>query len=310
MWRNDQIWIDPAYREILRSCQLDHVDAVLSRVDGRVAAWSRTTETVFVACPGFSPGFYVKRYYYPRWRNRLRGALRGTFFGLHRSQFEQRLLTRMRTLGISAVRPVAFGSRRCLHWVEACFLITEGVSGARNLTEAAIEDRRSARPAGAGRRAELARRLAQHVAELHAAGFRHGQLFWRNILLRESVAREPELFLLDARPAWSRGWMRRRDAWIDELAQLAASAIPFSTRSERLRFAFDYFQCRRLTATIKAHLRAIDARAAAWRRHEAQRIHMTGLFSTWAQQLDAETRETAGPLMIAGASAGRREQAD
>ena len=107
MMHTDHIRIDPAYRETLRACGLDRVEAVLTRVAGRVAAWSRTTDTLYVAGPAGEPGFYLKRYYYPRWRNRVRGTFRGTFFGLHRGESEFRALCRMRGLGIPAVRPVA-----------------------------------------------------------------------------------------------------------------------------------------------------------------------------------------------------------
>ena len=73
----DHIRIDPAYRDALQSCGLTRVEDLLKRVDGRVYAWSRTTDTVYVPCPGGRPGFYLKRYHYPRWRGRLRGTFRG-----------------------------------------------------------------------------------------------------------------------------------------------------------------------------------------------------------------------------------------
>jgi len=50
---------DPAYADRLRACGLDTVEKVLARVDGRIAAWSRTTDSLFVpGCDG-APGFYV-----------------------------------------------------------------------------------------------------------------------------------------------------------------------------------------------------------------------------------------------------------
>ena len=105
MLETDHVYIDPAYRDELRACALDRVDSILARTAGRVAAWSRTTDTLYVSTDTDSPGFYVKRYYYPSWRKRLRGVLRGTFFGMHRGQAEARLLNEMRSLGLPAVRP-------------------------------------------------------------------------------------------------------------------------------------------------------------------------------------------------------------
>ena len=107
---------------------------MLDRTDGRVAAWSRSTETLHVPGVDGAPGFFIKRYYYPTWRKRLRGAFRGTFFGVHRGRAEYGLLQEMRRLGLPAVRPVAYGSRRIGHFLKACFLVTEEIPGARNLT--------------------------------------------------------------------------------------------------------------------------------------------------------------------------------
>jgi hypothetical protein len=70
-----------------------------------------------------TPGFYVKRYFFPTWVKRLRGTLRGTFFGMHRGQAEYRALNAMRAVGVPAVRPVAYGAGAwALH--DRVFLIT------------------------------------------------------------------------------------------------------------------------------------------------------------------------------------------
>ena len=59
MFCHEQMRTDPAYADRLRACGLDTVEKVLARVDGRIAAWSRTTDSLFVpGCDG-APGFYV-----------------------------------------------------------------------------------------------------------------------------------------------------------------------------------------------------------------------------------------------------------
>ena len=98
MLQTDTFRLDEAYRDALAACGLSRVSEVLARTDGRVAAWSRTTDTVHVRSPNGAPGFYIKRYYYSSWRRRARGAFRGTFFGMHRGQAEYRLLREMRSL--------------------------------------------------------------------------------------------------------------------------------------------------------------------------------------------------------------------
>lgn len=293
MVQSNHIRSDPAYRDALRACGLLRVEDILARVSGRVAAWSRSTDTLHVPGPGGGPGFYVKRYYYPSWRKRIRGTFRGTFFGMHRGQAEHRSLQTMRTLGISAVRPVACGVRRVAHFVTACFLITEEVPEACNLTTFARDVAIGRERLSRGQRLVMIDRLARQVAEMHAAGFAHGQLFWRNVLVRPGLDGTPEFFFLDARslPPWRR-LKAGGDWWQRELAHLTVSALPFTTRTERLRFLLRYFGVRRLSPQVKMHARAIAAGARRWQRHETQRIKMNDLFEQWNRQL---AREVSSP---------------
>jgi len=285
----DCLRVDAAYAELLSAVGLARVEDVLRRTDGRVAAWSRTTDTVHVPGTGATPGFYVKRYYYPRWRNRLRGMLRGTLFGQHRGLAEYRALRTMRALGIAAVRPVAVGSRRVGRFLSACFLITEEVPEACNLTTFASEVQRGQRLLSRKERRTLGERLADQVAHMHARGFAHGQLFWRNVLVRSGPDGAPEFLFLDAAPP--RRWARLTcAAWLRDLSHTAASAAPFTSRTERLRFLLRYMQADRLTPEIKAHWRAIERGARYSASHERQRVKMNDLFESWNRQLAAENR--------------------
>lgn len=294
MLYSDHIRIDPAYREGLRACALDRVGDVLTRTAGLVAAWSRSTDTVYVAGPDGDPGFYVKRYYYTTWRKRLRGAFRGTFLGAHRGQAEFHLLREMLALGLPAARPVAYGARRVGHFVTACFLITEEVPGARNLTTFARDVITGRASLDDEQRALLVRRLARQVAELHAAGFAHGQLFWRNVLVRIGPTGEPEFFFLDVRPRrGGRRLGRRGNWWLHELSHLAASAQPFTSRRERVRFLTEYYGARRLSPDVRQQIREIDRLARRWESHERQRIKMNDLFEQWNRQLAVEDQRDA-----------------
>lgn len=301
--------IDPAYRARLRACGLDTVAAVLELVDGHVAAWSRTTDTLRVPGPDDGPGFYVKRYFFPTWSKRLRGTFRGTLFGPHRGRAEYRALNTLRAAGIPAVRPVACGGRRIACFLSACFLITEEVPDAENLTRFALEVAAGRRRLPSAQRDRLLRTLAENLAALHAAGCSHGNLFWRNVLIRDGPDGRPEFFFLDPRP-W-RAWERLTPGvpgWLRELAQVAVSARPFTTRTERLRFVRHYLHSGdekglappRIGADAgdwKATVRHIDALADRWQHHEERRIHMTRLFDEWNRQLD---REEGGVLGTAG----------
>lgn len=286
----DRLRVDPAFAERLRRAGLGTLDAILARTDGRVCAWSRTTDTVLIPGAGATPGFYVKRYYYPRWWNRVRAAFRRTFFGASRAHAEGALLQSMRSLGIPAVRPVAVGARRVLHFVVASVLITEESPGAVNLTTYA----RSRLSAGAARRAMI-HELADQVAHMHDAGFAHGQLYWRNILIRTSPLGGAEYEFLDARP----GVARRRAplrTQIEDLGHLLVSAEPFTAPAERLRFLARYLSYRGLErrADWLATIRAI---ADSKRSHESQRIRMNDRFEAWNAALERELRDLGGDAM-------------
>lgn len=292
--RTDHLHIDPAYAEALRESGIDNVDAILNRVDGEIAAWSRTTDTLHVPWRGDRPGFYVKRYLYPSWRNRLRGALRGTLVGRHRGLAEYALLNEMRSLGICAVRPVAYGSRRVGGFLEACFLITEEAPNACNLTTFARNAAQRMTRLTRTRRVAMIDALARQLADAHSAGFEHGQMFWRNILVRFGPTGEPEFLFLDARPRRGRRRLARRIAWwMDELAQLTASALPFTTRSDRMRFLIEYYGARRLPHDVKEQIREIDRSARRYLKHERQRIRMNDLFDEWRRRLAEESAAPA-----------------
>lgn len=293
MWASDVIHIHTAYRESLASHGLDTVENVLGRATGRIAAWSRTTDVLVVPGHEGGPGFYIKRYRYPFWSNRIRCMFRGAFFGRHRALAEFRLLDQMRRLGIPSIRPIAYGARRVAHFVAASFLITEETPEAINLTSAAQAPRPEL--TSFAMRQQAAERLASLVAGAHELGFQHGQLFWRNILIRPDPVGAPEFFLLDPRPRCGRRWRAAGESWwTAELAQLLASALPFTTRTERLRFAHAYFGRRGLDRQMKGDLRTVDRQARRWRDHEQQRIQMNSFFEEWNRRLLEEPAPASG----------------
>jgi tRNA A-37 threonylcarbamoyl transferase component Bud32 len=292
----DTFRIDPAYRERLREARLDSVGRALDRVDGLVAAWSRSTETLYVAGRGSDPGLFLKRVYMPRWSKRWRGALRGTLLGLHRGHAEYLALNELRWAGIPAVRPVAYGSRMVAGFVAATILITEAAPDAVNLTTFAQQLAAGERTLTRTQRREMLATLAGLVADMHAAGVSHGNLYWRNILVRPAPQSGCEFFLLDAQPL--RLWEKLGSAgrwWLGELAQLYASALPFTTRAERLRFARLYFGAPRLTAAVKSRLREIVRLAEAGRAHEDRRVWLNLLFDRWRGRWLRETALPGGP---------------
>lgn len=278
--------IDPAYRARLRAARLDNVDAILARTDDAIVAWSRTTDSIYVPAPDGGVGYYVKRYYYPTWRHRLRGLFRGTFFGLHRGKAEARALSQMRSAGVPAVRPIAHGTRRVGRFLSACFLITEETPEAPNLTTFAQHLATGKVRLTTAARRLAAQQLAGQVRAMHAAGVAHGRLFWRNILIRRGAADGFDFFFLDAiLPRQFERLGRGRQWWLWELAKLATSAEPFTTRTERLRFLRNYLGRPRLDVDARLVAREIARLVPEWRPHETQRIRMNARFERWRERL-------------------------
>lgn len=80
MMTRDFMFADPPFRGLLSDVKLDSVEAVLRCRGDHLAAWSRTSDTIRYAIKEADTTVFIKRYHYPRWRQRFRGMLRGTFF--------------------------------------------------------------------------------------------------------------------------------------------------------------------------------------------------------------------------------------
>jgi len=119
-------------------------------------------------------------------------------------------------------------------------------------------------------RRELIESLARMVRRLHAHGFVHHDLFWRNILL--SGRKLDRFYLIDAHKG--RRWFpltgplaRARD-----LAALDAPAPGWFRRSERLRFLLRYLEKPRLDSAGRRLARRILRLAEPLRAKERRRV--------------------------------------
>lgn len=283
----DHMHIDPAYAETMAKAGLNAVQPVLRCVGDRLAAWSRSTDTIEVFLPD-GASVFIKRYHYPRWGNRVKGMFRGTFFGRSRVRSEFRVLQAMRRLGIQAVKPVAYGERRALHFLRHCFLITEAVPGSMSLATFAqrqASDNHSR--AAFRRRREVLTVLARQIRHMHERRFVHGDLFWRNVLIRMLGEENCEFYFLDAglgRRTWRRNPHGRR--MIEDVAQLAAISPVFCTRADQVRFAKAYLDKPRMDAEALAWMRKVAVRAKEYREHESLRLHLNQLLNRHLSDLE------------------------
>lgn len=290
----DTIHIDPAYAETLSKADLDTVHRVLDCAGDRLAAWSRTTDSIQVFLENGSCAF-IKRYHYPKWKNRLKGMFRGTFFGLSRVRAEFRALAGMRELGIQAVRPIAYGERRALHFVHSCFLITEAVPSSVSLATYAqqyLGENHS--PESFLKRRRILTGLARQVRHMHEKGFVHGDLFWRNVLIRVLGQDSCEFYFLDA-CLGHRIWRKDRDrrGIVDDLAGLMAIAPVYCSRTDMVRFAKTYLDVKRLDPSAAAWMTRVSGRSMAFRKHEALRLRLNEVFNMHVRDLEALNQEDA-----------------
>jgi len=287
----DTMYTDPAYRHELSRAGLNDTEAVLRCIGDRLAAWSRTTDTVQVHLKRnatWTGSVFVKRYHYPSWKHRLKGMFRGTFLFRSRARSEFDALHAMRSRGIQAVRPVAYGERRVLRFLRSCFLITEAVPGAMSLASFA---RRCAEGGGSAiepaARREIITCLARQIRHMHEQGFVHGRLYARNILVRPLPERRFEFYLLDASSS-RRIWPRRitRTAVVMDVARLAASARHACTRSDLLRFAKTYLGTDKLRDQDRAWMNRVAALSERFVRHEAYRLRLEEFFDVPIRHMD------------------------
>jgi hypothetical protein len=287
----DRLVVDEPYRQRLTEVGLDSVQRVLACEGDRMAAWSRTSDTVEVRGPVPDCSLYVKRYHYPRWRHRLRGALSGVLVGSSRARLEFTALRRLREAGIQAVRPVAFGERRILLFLRSCFLITESVPEAISLAAFIRRHAPAADSWETRQRRQLLDSLAHHVRRMHDAGFVHGRRFWRNVLVRPMEGSPWEFYVLDTAPMrrhlFRRGLHRRKSA-MQDVASLMAAAPGLLTQAEMLRFARNYLQVDRLRGSDREWARQVGHLAADMTTHEQYRLQL----QTWLDQPARPPRQT------------------
>jgi tRNA A-37 threonylcarbamoyl transferase component Bud32 len=277
---NDRIVIDPPFRELLAGAGFDSVERVLACKGDHLAAWSRTSDTIRSSLSEGSCAIYIKRYHYPRWKQRIRGMFRGTFFQSSRARSEYKALHLMRQLGIQAVRPIAYGERRMGHFLRSCFLITEAVPDAMSLSTfiKQFSRHRESRQATLARR-EILTCLARQVRHMHEAGFVHRDLFWRNVLIRSLPDDTFEFYFLDASVGKRiRIQTRRQESIVRDVAAMGVLAPRFCSKADQLRFLLVYLNTERLDREDRQWLRRVQARSDLFLDTETQRLDRKDVF--------------------------------
>jgi hypothetical protein len=232
-------WVDPDLApEAARA--FASLDAVFA-LDGELIAKSPLSRVLRVTIDGRR--YYVKHYVGDRgnpWR---------TWFGLRSRllkppvQREWENLQAFQAWGIPTARLAAYGLERHGGRFVRGALITAELPETVDMAQMArdgdtrLKDRRWV--------AAVSRQLAQATRAMHAAGFAHNDLKWRNLLVDRNEP--PHLYFIDC-PAGTHWWgpfLEYRK--IKDLACLDKVAKYQLSRPQRLRFYLDYVQRRHLT---------------------------------------------------------------
>ena len=267
--------IVPDAEKGLRRAGLDDVGRVLRSTGDRVMAWSRTSDTIRVRLngEGRSAGYFVKRYHYPGRVRRVWHMILSVFGMRDRAQLEFEVLRSCASRELPVVRAVATARRKRFGMLHSAFLITEEFDGSESLSESAARGIQGLRE----RRAIIGE-LAGAIARLHRAGVIHGQLFWRNILVRPSDAGRYDIRLIDF--AVGSGRKRRARSKARDLGALGSLVHRFASRADCVRFMRAYAATSRLDPAARVLLGEAARFARGYRGAEERRLVLAELFRT------------------------------
>ena len=225
---NETMWIDAEFRPLLERAGWDRFDAVMTASDGH--CW-RSMPDRENWCFDLSDGkgrscrVYLKKHHVRGWRSWLRATL-GLPPHPTPARIEMENVARLRDVGIESMRVIAMGEKFHPDGLVESFLMTEELAGFLELPfflpqRFAPDSRQMTR----GRNRDLDRlicRVAEIVRALHRGGYNHRDLYSGHFFVREPIAGEFEIRLIDLQRVQRRRRFRRR--WlVKDLAQLAWS---------------------------------------------------------------------------------------
>ncbi len=209
------VWIDSEYRETLgRQGLLAAADFL--RLPGLIL-WGHPDRHVLKSTLA-DQGVFLKKEHRVPWRDRLANAWAGFGF-VSKSAREAQVLQAVRQSGLSCPRVLAHGAARG----QAFLLLGE---------EPGVSDLRLFLRAHPDQAAAVARALGTEVGRMHAAGFEHGDLYAKHVLIGPG----PRLCLVD----WQRARRRPALSWAcrsRDLSTLDATLLE-TLASARVRLAF------------------------------------------------------------------------
>ncbi|MHC1768398.1 MAG: lipopolysaccharide kinase InaA family protein [Verrucomicrobiia bacterium] len=240
----DRLLVSPRYEELFRDLRLRAPSGVTALLGRTIPPKQQRTYVKAVRLgPSGVSGVeaHYKEYTFlrPSWRFWLRPS---------KALREYRNYGVFVRLGIACADRIACGEERDgLGRLRHAFLLTRTLSSVRPLSDY-MKDACPARdnPRSSALRELVFGQVAKMLRRLHRAGFYHGDIHWRNILVEGVGEAPPKVWWIDC-PRGGFDWTplaaRRR---VKDLAQLLAGSARLCSNTERLRFLKQYSDVRTL----------------------------------------------------------------
>lgn len=163
-------------------------------------------------------------------------------------------------IGIPTINPIAFGEDRVCGMLKTCFIVTEGIPDTKELEKFAYEDWKDM-PGNQKHKAfnEIFKETAKFTRMAHEAGFFHYDLKWRNIIVTKKEGSYKTIWI-DC-PRGRKTNLRTERGRMVDLSCLARLALFYLTKTQRLRFLYEYFgesatkdEVRKMWRLVSEHL--------------------------------------------------------
>lgn len=276
-WHGDRWRFHGSGEHAVAALGLRSLEGIETFAGGELVAGSRTSWVRRVKIAGGSAVF-AKCFYYPTPLDLvLRIVSRRMWW--HRAEREWRSLQIQESLGLPTVARLALGERRRFGLLRSALLVTEEFEGAIRLDRWLAASARSA-PNGAG---PAVAALAAWVARVHRAGFVHGDLNARNVLVSQMESAPPAFRTIDAgrgaRARW-RGRVSRRHARDLAPITLACELILGAEWSTRF---LGHYASDAAIGDLRSDEHVILREVSRVRSHEARRLDPATLARTSAR---------------------------
>ncbi len=256
--------VETSLHDTLVAAGLATYHEFLACTQGEVVHESSTTRTrrIVLNPAGRAESFYLKAYRYGgrSWPARDKAAREALNYAVLRDRCDVRVPD-----------VIAFGSRRRFGCLIDGFILTRAVPHGMSLDRlaAALWPKPPA-IATNGLRRHLLNYTSAMVRRMHAAGYCHIDLQWRNLLVSDDGSDAPEVYAIDSSRGGIRRWaLRREQGRLRDLSSLYKEARHRLTIREQIRWLRDYLGVTRFEPQHRALLQTILYDRAI-KDHEAQ----------------------------------------